>query len=359
MKHPIAQNIRYLLVYAAVWLVIIGVHAGTLIFLYNIDFTTALGDGIIFNSLYAFIGIALWYPVFYNDIEKQSFTNLIINHLSIMSLTLAFWVSSGVFMSKYVFANSFIYLSFLEKGIPWRIFIGIFFYFVMVLLYYLLIYGYNLREHMLQEARLREKISEAELETLKSQINPHFLFNSLNSISSLTITNPEKAHDMIIKLSGFLRYSLAHDPNNLIPLKQELDNMEAYIAVEKVRFGDKLIFEKEINAACGEHKVPFLILQPLIENAIKHGVYESTSPITVKISCEPQPDKSIKISIGNNFDPESVPRKGTGTGIKNIIERLRIIYQLNDLFSFKKTENYYQVQLILPHKPVFKETTER
>jgi LytS/YehU family sensor histidine kinase len=156
---------------------------------------------------------------------------------------------------------------------------------------------------------------------------------------------------MIIKLSGFLRYSLAHDPNNLIPLKQEIENMESYIAVEKVRFGEKLVFENHINEKCGTHKVPFLILQPLIENAIKHGVYESMEPVNVKVFCEPIENQQVKITVENDFDPNTVPRKGTGTGIKNIKERLRIIYQLNDLFSIEKTKNYFIVTLVLPHKP--------
>ncbi|MGD9992756.1 MAG: sensor histidine kinase [Salinivirgaceae bacterium] len=358
MKHPITQKLRFLLIYSAIWLVIMGIHIGTLTFMYKISLGYALADALIFNTLYAFLGVALWYPVFYNNPEKQSFSNLIINHLSIMSLSLAFWISLGIFISKLLFNESDTYLEFVEDGITWRIFTGIFFYFIIVMLYYLYIYGQNLKEHMMQESRLREKINEAELQTLKSQINPHFLFNSLNSLSSLTITNPEKAHEMIIKLSGFLRYSLAHDPNKLIPLRQEIENVESYIAVEKIRFGEKLIFEKEINQACYEHKVPFLILQPLIENAIKHGVYESTEPITLKISCKPQSDASIQITISNNFDPEALPRKGTGTGIKNIIERLRIIYQLNDLFTYQKTENSFEVQIIVPSKPAFKESID-
>lgn len=335
-----------------------GVHIGTLTFLYKISFGHAVADGLIFNTLYAFLGIALWYPVFYNNPEKQSFSNLIINHLSIMSLSLASWISLGIFISKLIFTETDAYLDFVEDGITWRIFIGIFFYFIIVMLYYLFIYGNNLKEHMMQESRLQVKINEAELQTLKSQINPHFLFNSLNSISSLTMTNPEKAHEMIIKLSGFLRYSLAHDPNKLIPLKQEIENVEAYIAVEKIRFGEKLIFEKTISQECFGHKVPFLILQPLIENAIKHGVYESTEPITIKISCSPQADQSVQITISNNFDPEALPRKGTGTGIKNIIERLRIIYQLNDLFTYRKTEDHFEVQIIVPSKPAFKESID-
>jgi sensor histidine kinase YesM len=354
MKNPITQSVRNIFIYAASWFLILIVHIGTLYFLYDLNLAKSIIDGLVFDTVFAFLGLALWYPVFYNDIEKYSFTVLIINHISIMALTLAFWISSCIFILKTIFPEPDTYILLLENGIAWRVFTGTFFYFSIIMIYYLLIYAYNLREHILQESRLREKVNEAELQTLKSQINPHFLFNSLNSISSLTLTNPEKAHEMIIKLSGFLRYSLAHDPNNLIPLKQEIENMEAYVAVEKVRFGDKLIFEKNISDKCCDHKVPFLILQPLIENAIKHGVYESMEPVTVKVSCRETEEKQVEIIVENDFDPLTIPRKGTGTGLKNIKERLKIIYQLNDLLTFEKTESYFKVILVLPNQPVFK-----
>lgn len=355
MKHPITQKIRSMLIYAAIWVVIIGVHVATLNLLYNISLVNAIVDGVVFNLVFALLGIALWYPVFYNDIEKHSFTTLLINHLSIMALTLAFWISASIFVLKSIFPDASLYLNSINNGIAWRVFSGVFFYFALIMIYYLLIYGYNLREYMLQESQLKQRINEAELKTLKSQINPHFLFNSLNSISSLTITNPEKAHDMIIKLSGFLRYSLAHDPNKRIPLKQEIENIESYLSVEKIRFGDKLIFETDIAPTCLQKKVPFMILQPLIENAIKHGVYEAIEPVTLCVKCQILSDQNMLITVGNNFDPKAVPRKGTGTGIKNIKDRLKIIYQLDDLFILKKTENYFQVNVVIPNKPVFKQ----
>jgi len=354
MKNPITHSITNLFIYAAIWLVILVVHIATLYFLYDLTLIKSSIDGLIFNTTFAFVGLSLWYPVFYNDIEKHSITNLIINHLSIMSITLVFWIGICVFILRIIYPEADSYILSLDNGIVWRVFTGTFFYFAIVMVYYLLIYGNNLRDHIIQESRLREKINEAELQALKSQINPHFLFNSLNSISSLTLTNPEKAHEMIIKLSSFLRYSLAHDPNNLIPLKQEIENMEAYIAVEKVRFGEKLIFEKNMSDTCYEHKVPFLILQPLIENAIKHGVYESLEPVTVKVSCRELDEMQIEIIVENDFDPQAIPRKGTGTGLKNIKERLKIIYQLNNLLTVEKTENYFKVILVLPYKPVFR-----
>ncbi len=354
MKHPFTRSLRNIFLYSAVWVVILIFHVSTLYILYDLPIVIALTDGLVFNLLYAGIGLALWYPVLYNDIEKNSLGNLTINHLSIMALTIAFWLSIGIFISKTIFTNSEIYMNFIDSSIPWRAYVGIFYYMAIMLVCYLLIYESNLKEHIVQESRLREKISEAELTALKSQINPHFLFNSLNSIGSLTITNPEKAHQMIIKLSGFLRYSLAHDPTKLIPLKQEIENVEAYIAVEKERFGDKLIFVKEVEPNCEKISVPFLILQPIIENAIKHGLYESTIPVEVLIKCFCLENGNIKITVINGFDPEAITRKGTGTGLKNIQERMKIIYQLNDLFSHKKHDTYFEVSLIIPHKTVFK-----
>jgi len=359
MKHPFTYRIRNLLIYTAIWGIIVIFSIGSMFLLSHLRFSIAVVDSLVFNTLFAILGIGLWYPVFYNTPQKNVFVNLVINHLSIMSLALAFWVSLGFFICSNIFPNDPDYLLALEKGIPWRVFAGTFFYLATVLIYYLLIYMNNLQEHIIAEGRLKERISEAELNALKSQINPHFLFNSLNSISSLTITNPEKAHEMIIKLAGFLRYSLSHNPNHLISLKQEIDNLEEYISVEKIRFGDKLIFTKQISDQCYTKKVPFLILQPLIENAIKHGVYESTVPVTLSITCKPNDDGSCQIIIENDFDSEAVPRKGTGTGLKNIRERLKIIYQMNDLMTIEKTNNFFKVSLVIPQNIAFKSTSDQ
>jgi two-component system, LytTR family, sensor kinase len=348
VKNPITQNFKFILIYAGCWTIILILHLLTLVFLYHVDIITSIIDGVVFNGLFALMGVGLWFPVFYNAIEKQTYLNLIVNHLSIMSLMLVFWISLGIFINRMILNDFVLEGYFSGDAILWRVYTGVFYYFILVFFYYLVIYNHNLQEHALEEALLRQRINEAELQALKSQINPHFLFNGLNSISSLTLSDPAKAHEMIIKLSSFLRYSLAHDPKQLIPLKQEIDNMEAYVAVEKIRFGDKLIFEKQIDTDCTEHKVPFLILQPLIENAIKHGVYESTEPVKITLKCLNMGLGSTQITVGNDFDPDAVPRKGTGTGLKNIQERLRIIYQLNNLFSIKKSERYFEVSIIIP-----------
>jgi hypothetical protein len=348
MKNPVTENLRSIVIYIIIWILVIFIHSVTLVLLYKLPVLISITDGMVFNSIFAAMGVILWYPVFYNDIEKNTTSTLLINHLSILSLTLILWIGFSNFILKSIFSSYDYYVIFIETGIPWRVFVGSFFYFATVLIYYLFISANNFREHIIQESHLREKIKEAELHALKVQINPHFLFNSLNSISSLTISNPEKAHEMIVKLSTFFRYSLAHNSTDFVTFEKEIENIESYIEIERIRFGNKLIFKKNIDTKCLNQKLPYLILQPLIENAVKHGVYESIEPVTIDVSCSESEKNMMKIIITNDFDKNYIPQKGTGTGLKNIKERLRIIYKLNNLMAIEKGDNKFKVTLFIP-----------
>ena len=211
----------------------------------------------------------------------------------------------------------------------------------------MILYYTNLQERIRHEVELKSLVQQAELKSLKAQINPHFIFNGLNSISSLTITNPQKAQDMVIKLSGFLRYSINQDGNQKTTFEEELRNIDRYLDIEKIRFGDRLHFDKQTSYECLQKKLPNLILQPLFENVIKHGVHESMDEIMVKLTsyCE---NNVLYITVSNNYDPESVLKKGDGIGLKNIKERLQLSYQLNNLLTINQTSNHFEVKLTIP-----------
>jgi len=230
---------------------------------------------------------------------------------------------------------------------PYRIFSGVLYYSFITFSYYLFIYYNNVTEKSRNEARLQAIIKETELKAIKSQINPHFLFNSLNSISSLTISDPKRAKEMIINLSEYLRYSISHKDKQLSNLKIEIDNCKKYLEIEKIRFGTKLDIQFKYKESCMERIIPSMILQPLYENAIKHGVYESTELVKIKTSIECKP-KHTEIIISNNYDPEAIPRKGEGFGLRSIKDRLLIIYNSNDLLVTKKTDYNFEVKLLLP-----------
>ena len=190
-------------------------------------------------------------------------------------------------------------------------------------------------------------LKEAELKTLRSQIRPHFLFNSLNSISALTMSDAAKAQEMVIKLSEFMRYSITQLDEQLIELKDELYHVRLYLDIEKVRFDNKLIIEYDIDEKCYSYKVPALILQPLVENSIKYGVYESTKECKIEISSSCQ-GKELVLRVKNYFDPDIIQRKGTGTGLQNIRKRLNTLYGRSDLISIEKLEDTFIVELKIP-----------
>ena len=208
-------------------------------------------------------------------------------------------------------------------------------------------YYSDLERKSKQEAELQTLIRESELTLLKAQLNPHFLFNSLNSISSLTITDPEKARDMVVKLSEFLRYAIDKNQRDMTTIEDELNNIELYLDIEKIRFDDRLIFVKQIEKKCNRILVPNMILQPLVENAVKHGVYESSEPVSIRLECQMKKDFCTLIVI-NNFDPETPARKGRGVGLKNVRKRLHLNYNRNDLLYISQTENKFIVRISIP-----------
>ncbi len=218
---------------------------------------------------------------------------------------------------------------------------------MIILVYYLIILYNNNKENLVKEAELKALVKESELSSLKSQINPHFLFNSLNSISSLTMIEPSKAQEMIIKLSEFLRYSISNKEEKLTALDQEIGNINRYLDIEKIRFGKRLKVDMKINDTCKKLKLPGLILQPLIENAVKYGVYESIEESTIEMTANCN-SSALSIMIRNAWDPDYLSNKGEGIGLINIRSRLQILYNRDDLITIRKDPAYFEVNIIFP-----------
>jgi two-component system LytT family sensor kinase len=184
-------------------------------------------------------------------------------------------------------------------------------------------------EHRLQE---QEKLlMESRLDALSSQINPHFLFNTLTSISSLIRSQPETARTLIVKLSGLLR-RLLRSQDHFVTLREELDAIDEYLDIESIRFGPQLRIDKQIDPATLDLIVPSMMLQPLVENSIKHGLGQKLGEGRITIRSTRQGDHAIIDVIDNGigipqFDAGRV--KGTGIGLRNVNERLRVIYGAN------------------------------
>lgn len=347
MNHPVLFNRKSSIYTLVIWGVLIASHTLVLTGFYNQKLHHSLIDGIVFNVFFAILSLGIWYPVRFINLRHTSSTDIFLNHLGTALISIILWYAVSLSSLNYILSDSPEYLTFLNDSAPWRFAMGLFYYLLTIFIYYLYISFRNMEEKIAQEAELKGLIRETELNLLKSQINPHFLFNSLNSISSLTITNPEKAQEMIIKLSDFLRYSINQKEKQLVSLQDELHNIHLYLDIEKTRFGDKLNFSIDVPEACRSKQLPNMILQPLVENSIKHGVYESTEPITIWVTCE-EVGSDMRITVKNNFDPDSRGKKGTGMGLKNILNRLKIIYQADYLMNVSRNDNIFSVSVSFP-----------
>ena len=347
MSHPIAGHRRAILIYAIAWLVSSILHG--IIYWYFQGFPTSVivADALLTNLFFGFLGLLAWYPTRYIPFQKQSPIYSILAHVVAGLVVLFTWMIITVGLLNTLFPAKEEYLEFLNGSLAWRAMMGALVYLVLVLVYYLASSAQKLQERTRQEEQLKNLVRETELNMLKSQINPHFLFNSLNSISSLTMSSPEEARDMIIRLSDFLRYSLKHRENEYVPLREELGRMKDYLAIEKIRFGDKLHYEFNIHSACEGFPVPTMIFQPLFENAIRHSVYESTEPVNIRFDCVPEQDV-MKTVVSNYYDPGVPTRKGTGVGLQNVRQRIELAYEGKGLVRWKAEQGVFEVTILFP-----------
>ena len=347
MKHPVLENRVRHIVWWLVWLFLGLGQSFIYYFAYGSFLQISIPDGLISICIYSGISLMLWYPFrFFNHTVTRPGV-LISNLVASGVITVALWVIITKLLITGIFPHENNYNAYWDATFPYRIGTGVFIYGLVILTYYLFVSLNNLAEKNVREVRLESLIKETELKMLRSQINPHFLFNSLNSISSLTITDPEKARIMVVKLSEFMRYALSRKDEQPVTLQSELDNLSLYLDIEKVRFGNKLITEENVNEECRSVLLPVMLLQPLYENAVKHGVYESTESVKILTKAEIR-NGYLEIVISNNFDPQSVPVKGTGTGLINVSRRLELFYGNKGSVITKKEAGIFTVQIFIP-----------
>lgn len=347
MKHPILSNKVRLILWWLVWFFLALGQSLLFYYAFGSFIQISLVDSLVSLLIYSGIGLSLWYPFrFFNTGETRT-TAIISNLVASGALSITLWVLITKFIMTTVLPEQNNYQAYWAATFPYRIGSGVFIYGLIIMTYYLFVSLTNLSEKNAKEARLESLVKETELKMLRSQINPHFLFNSLNSISSLTITDPEKARDMVVKLSEFMRYALSRKDEQPVTLQNELENLRLYLDIEKVRFGDKLTMEENIDSACLEFKIPVMLLQPLYENAVKHGVYESTE--TVRIITEAKiTDGYFEITISNNYDAVPTLKRGTGTGLLNVTRRLELFYGNKASIKTTKENGLYSVSLFIP-----------
>jgi hypothetical protein len=262
--------------------------------------------------------------------------------LSVTALLLLHW------MMTQVLTNETDYQYFLESSLPVR---GLFMWLIIALVAVLSWFWSYFRERQEDEGRkaAAEKLArEAELWQLRQQLQPHFLFNSLNSISALILVKPEEARTMVQQLSDFLRGTIRKDDQQLITLNEELAHLNLYLDIEKVRFGHRLNTQVTHDEASLAMTLPPLLLQPVVENAIKFGLYDTIGEVTIAIEAKAVGNQ-LHVTVQNPFDPATAqPRQGTGFGLTSVQRRLYLLYARQDLVSTRQDENIFTTQIQIP-----------
>ena len=348
--HPILSQTRRLGLYLAAWIPI----AGLLFYLLARQGGLGPTEGPIFAVIlcfvYAFICLSAWYSCRATPIESSTFLRLLSTHfLAAMFLSLL-WVLLARGMA---FGLSFV-PSF--RGVNQRLAqisallwtIGILLYLLSVGLHYVLLAVEASRAAEQRESAARILARDAELRALKAQINPHFIFNSLHSISALTTLDASRARDMCISLSEFLRMTLGMGEKSAIPLSDELALLHKYLTVEKIRFGARLEMREDIDPATLDCIVPPLLLQPLIENAVSHGISHLPEGGWIRLNIKQPTSDSLHVEVENTYDPDSPPRRKNGMGLRIVQQRIEARFGSHAEFAVSKDENHFRVVMDFP-----------
>ncbi|MES2827578.1 MAG: histidine kinase [Bacteroidota bacterium] len=306
------------------------------LFYYSLNFslTVSVTDSIITNGLLAVGCIILSNLLGYYQPKNE--TILFVLVLTLMLALIITVVSK--FSLNMLFDDDVTYQSFLNLSVIIR-FIILFVFLAWCALANIL--WYRLEEQSATQERLltaQNLSKEAELNKLRHQLQPHFLFNSLNSVYALTIVNPKEAGTMITKLASFLRGTLKRDDEVWVNVAEEMEYIQLYLDIEKVRFSHRLNIDVKVDEESLGLCLPGTLLQPIVENAIKFGLYNTSAPITISMHVKVEHNLLV-IKVQNPYDPEMKATGGTGFGLTAIKRRLYLLFADEQLLKTNTTED--------------------
>jgi len=234
-----------------------------------------------------------------------------------------------------------------QAALPTLLGIGVVLYLATLTLHYLLDAVDLGKLSEAREAEFRILAQDAELRALRAQLNPHFLFNSLNSISALTTIDPPRARAMCILLSDFLRGSLRLGEKRLVSLSEEVDLLKAYLSIEQIRFGSRLQVQWEIDPSTLGEQIPALLLQPLVENAIKHGIAGLTEGGVVRVASRRE-GNVLELLVENPVDEDTPVVPGLGLGLRQVRSRLQMRFGDRMRFEAGTSDGVHRVRMVFP-----------
>lgn len=347
--HPILARGGRLGPYLAAWLPLGGLIAVLAHLAAGSPWLEAFVLSMPLSLVYAFICLASYYPCHAVPASRTPFAKLIATHVFAAALSAMLWLSLAITWA--VILESLPPFAGVTDRFPRLVVVlavtAILLYTVIAAIHYVLISFEEASERERRQLELEMAAREAELRALRAQVDPHFLFNAMNAIASLTSSDPGGARQMCLDLADFLRSSLRLGARETIPLGDELALVERYLAIEKVRFGSRLRLARDTDDSVASCAVPPLILQPLVENAVNHGIADLVEGGEVRIVARWRGER-VAISVENPFDAEGEQRRGEGVGLANVRARLLACYGKEALLDVRRSARTFRVELELP-----------
>ncbi|HXN64500.1 MAG TPA: histidine kinase [Candidatus Acidoferrales bacterium] len=347
--HPILSSLRRFILYLIAWIPLAALLAYLMAATAALTWRQAVAMSFPLCLLFSFVCLSAWYSCRATPFDTSSIAKLIRVHLLGALVAGFLWILAAELLARALSeTRSFAPLA---ARLP-RVFLllfgtGVLFYLLSVNFYYVLLAVEASKEAEARVMQASVLARDAELRALKAQVNPHFLFNSLNSISALTSSDPARAREMCILLGDFLRRTLGLGEKLSIPLEEEMSLTHAFLAVEKIRFGARLHMEESVDTAALPFHVPPLLLQPLVENAVAHGVANLVEGGWIRLHVKLE-GSALQIAVENLFDPEAPARRRNGVGLANVRQRLEARYPTRSVFSAKAEGDRFRVALSLP-----------
>jgi hypothetical protein len=346
--HPILAGGSRLALYLGSWAFVGGLLAALLVGRVAATWPGATAVSLPLAMAYAFICLSAWYVARSLPLRATSRLRIVSTALATSAVSSAGWLLMARVWTDGLRARGWLSGPAPDRGgLETLVFgLGVLLYLLSLAVSYLLITFEETRDAEQRALRVRVLAREAELRSLRAQIDPHFLFNSLHSISALTAVDAAAARRMCLLLAEFLRASLALEGEEHIPLSRELTLVEHFLGVERVRFGDRLRADIELESG-GECLVPPLLLQPIVENAITHGVAHvlDGGAVTVRAS---RTARLLSIVVENPCDPDRPRGTGTGVGLANVRARLHALHGSDAYLHATEYEGRWRVALTLP-----------
>ena len=331
------------------WIGVAALLVPALAALGNMTWTKSIALGIPLALLSIFIPIAAGYVCRFAPLDKPALWRTLLTHVMAAQVLSFLWT---LVASPFARAMSYIpQFHGLDKQFApnlWIVYVtGSLVYLISIAFHYVVMAQEAARAVEVRAVETSMLARDAELRALRAQINPHFLFNSLNSISALTSIDPARAREMCLLLADFLRFTLGMGEKNVIRLSEELDLLEKFMAIEKVRFGERLHMQESISEEAKRCYIPALLLQPLLENAVSHGIASMADGGRIRLQAQVQ-DGWLGITVENDRDDEAPLRRKSGVGLKNVSSRLEARYGKDATFRIEPSEDRFRVSMTLP-----------